>query len=203
MPTPDKLTILISGPSGCGKTVLIKSLIADPGLGFAVSATTRPPRPHEVDGVDYHFVTEEQFSRLVVLNAFLEWAMFSGNSYGTPRTEIQRIHAGGKDAILDLDSVGGMFLIDSLPDIVSIFLLPPSRERLIERLKTRGTDPETLAQRLTTVAPQCLWFPKYKYLIVNDDLTDTFAQLRSIIQAERLRTRYQSPQAHEILETFR
>jgi len=199
------LIVLVSGPSGSGKSTLIERLLAeDPGIGFSVSVTTRPPRAGEVDGRDYRFVSDGGFDAYLAADAFVEWAEVYGKRYGTPKSEIERLHREGKDVLFDLDTVGGRTLMATYRDVVSVFVLPPEYAALKSRLEARGTDaPEVIARRLGMVAEQSAGYSDYRYLIVNEDLDRAFAELVSILWAERARTLRNRERAEEILATFR
>lgn len=221
---PGNLVILISGPSGSGKSTLITRLLAeDPGICFSVSVTTREPRAGEQDGHAYHFVSEQDFDERLAAGSFLEWAEVYGKRYGTPTSEVSRIHGAGKDALFDLDSVGGRSLIrmmaprdeDRAPghgeglamgepgDIVSIFILPPEAAALRRRLRGRGTDSEeAISARLGLVREQSTGYRDYRYVIVNDDLEQAYGTLGAIIKAERARRPRQEARAASILQTF-
>ena len=183
-----RLIILVSGPSGSGKSTLITRLLAeDPGIGFSVSMTTRAPRRGEVDGRDYRFVDEAAFRRRIDAGDLIEWAEVYGNLYGTPLSEIDRLHQKGQDALFDLDSVGGVNLMARYPETVSIFVLPPRYETLRERLVARGTDNEAIIEaRLRRVHDQGIGYRDgYRFVLINDDLDETFDALRAVIAAAR------------------
>ncbi|RUM88612.1 MAG: guanylate kinase, partial [Thermovibrio sp.] len=146
------LLIVISAPSGTGKTTLVHMLLKEfPDLEFSVSYTTRPPRPGEVDGRDYHFVDRKTFERMIEEGDFLEWAEVYGNLYGTSRTQVLKALNEGKDVILDIDTQGALQVKKNFPEAVLIFILPPSLKELERRLRNRGTDDEeTIERRLKT-----------------------------------------------------
>jgi guanylate kinase len=200
----EQLIILISGPSGCGKSTLIERLLAeDQRIRFSVSVTTRAPRVGEVHGRDYSFVTEQQFDRLVADDAFVEWAHVYGHRYGTPRSEVARIHLEGHDALFDLDSVGGRNLMRLFPDTIPIFVLPPRYQALRQRLVARGKDSnEIIEQRLGMVYEQGQECFAYRHVVVNDDLDVAFADLTAILRAERCRLSRNRERVRAILETF-
>lgn len=200
----EPLVLLVSGPSGSGKSTLLGRLMqADARLGFSVSVTTRAPRVGEVDGRDYHFVSEAEFDRLLAADALLEWAIVYGHRYGTPRSEVARLHAAGRDALFDLDIVGGHALLRQLPDVVSVFVLPPRYADLRARLEARGKDDAaTIDRRLGLVASQCQGHEAYRYLIVNDDLEVATADLAAIVRAERVATSRRRALARAVLATF-
>ncbi|MBI2073004.1 MAG: guanylate kinase [Gemmatimonadetes bacterium] len=185
--------LVLSSPSGAGKTTITKALLAArDDLGFSISATTRPPRSSEVDGVDYHFLTPGEFERRRAAGAFLEWAEYGGQRYGTLVSEVERVLAQGRHVILDIEVQGARQLRERRPDVVSIFLLPPSVDELVARLGGRGTDrPAGLEQRLRRAVDELGEAHHYDYLVVNDDRTQAVAEVAAIIDAESRRTRRQ------------
>ncbi|BAD40324.1 guanylate kinase [Symbiobacterium thermophilum] len=187
---PKGLLIVVTGPSAVGKGTICRALLAEtPGIRFSVSCTTRPKRPGEVDGVEYYFISKEEFERRIAAGEFLEWAEVYGNYYGTPRGYVEEVTAQGQDVILDIDRVGARAVREQYPDAVSVFVIPPSMEALRQRIAARGTEsPEAVARRLAE-APE--WIREgltYDYVIVNDDLARAVAELRAIIMAEKART---------------
>jgi len=184
------ILIVISAPSGGGKTTLTRALLAaDPSLAYSVSTTTRPPRPTEVEGQSYCFVSRGEFQRLIEQGRFLEWAEVYGNLYGTRRDVVQRLLDSGRDVVLDVDVQGAMSLRRASADAVLIFLLPASMSVLEERLRGRGQDSkETMARRLREARDEMRAAPHFDYLVVNDRFEDALAAVRSIIAAEHCRT---------------
>ncbi len=184
------LMLVISSPSGAGKTTLSHKLLGEYGdMSLSVSATTRPPRPTETDGKDYHFVSGEKFGDLVRDRAFLEWAKVFDHSYGTLRQETVDKLAGGHDVIFDVDWQGADALHDQMPnDVVSVFILPPSIEALEARLSAReGSTPETVARRMRDARYEIMHWRRYDYCIINDDLDEAYHRLRRILLVERTR----------------
>jgi guanylate kinase len=185
------LMLVLSSPSGAGKTTMSKRLLAnDPQIGLSVSATTRKPRPGEIDGQDYHFVSNDQFDGLVATGQLLEWAHVFGNRYGTPRAPVESALTEGRDILFDIDWQGTQQLRQSQAggDLVSIFLLPPSLEALEERLKTRAADSEdVITQRMSRAANEISHWAEYDYILVNDDPGQCLHEIRSILTTERLR----------------
>ena len=175
------LALVLSAPSGTGKSTLIKKLCAEfPRLGFSVSCTTRAPRAGEQDGRDYHFVTREAFEKLRDSGYFAEWALVHGNYYGTPRAATLERLAQGEDALFDIDVQGARQLRASLGQGCHVFLLPPSRRVLEERLRKRGTDSdEVIRKRLGNAARELTQAENFDHLIVNDDLETAYAELRA------------------------
>ena len=184
------MMLVLSGPSGVGKGTLGKRLIEEEGFGFSVSCTTRGPRPGEKHGVDYLFITREEFLSRRAANGFLETATVHDEFYGTPREPAERAMAEGRDFLLDIDPQGGVQVMDSVPEAVSVFLLPPSWAALEARLRGRGTETEEKIQkRLHNARQEVKYLPRYDYCIVNDDLDEAWRELRGIVRAERLSTK--------------
>lgn len=177
---------VISGPSGVGKSTLIRRLCqAFPELGFSVSATTRPPRAGECDGVDYYFLSEAQFNDAVAREAFLEFATVFGKSYGTLAEPVRARLDRGVSLILDIDVQGAQQVRSTMPEAVHIFLLPPSRQALLARLQQRATDSdEVIARRMREADVQLAGLPSYDYVVINDDLDDAARVLISVVRAE-------------------
>jgi guanylate kinase len=187
--TTGKLFIL-SAPSGAGKTTLLKRVMADlPGLAFSVSHTTRLPRVGEVDGVDYHFVSRDQFEAMRGQGVFLEWAEVHGNLYGTSRPAVLAQLATGVDVILDIDVQGAAIILNSAAiPAASLFISPPSLQELERRLRGRETDSEeTILLRLKNAGKEMRAAVDYEYLIINDRLEQAIDTLRAIVIAERSR----------------
>ena len=181
------MLLVISGPSGTGKGTLIKRLMEeDPTLVFSVSATTRAPRPGEIDGVHYHFVTNEQYDQLVAENAFVEYANVHGNRYGTLRSEVYERLERGENVVLDIDVQGALNVFDQGIECVSIFIEPPSLEELRERLIKRATEPmEVVERRCRTAEWEVTQKHRYQFRVVNDRLEDAIAQVKQIIDTQR------------------
>jgi guanylate kinase len=181
--------LVLSSPSGGGKTTIAKSLLqARDDLGYSVSATTRPARSGERDGVDYHFLTREAFLRRVEAGEFLEWATYGGNLYGTLRQEIERIFARGRTAVLDVEIEGARQLRASFPNALHLFVLPPAAEVLVSRLTGRNSEPPAvLRERITRAADELAAVAEYDYAILNEDLVLAVAQVAAILDAEARR----------------
>ena len=185
------LLIILSSPSGAGKTTLARRLLsADPQIGFSVSATTRPPRPGEVNGREYHFVTRPEFEAMVRRGELLEHAEVFGNLYGSPRAPVETAMSGGRDTLFDIDWQGGQQIRNSPlgREVVSIFILPPSMHELERRLRSRGQDSsDVIAGRMARSMAEVSHWAEYDYVLVNRDLAEIDAKVRSIVAVERLR----------------
>ncbi len=185
------VALIISGPSGVGKGTLLKMLMKEfPEINFSISYTTRKPRPGEIDGVDYVFVTKGRFFELVKEGMFAEWAEVHGNYYGTPKQEIENKLNKGIDVVFDIDVQGAVQLKQNLEDGVFVFILPPSLEELEKRLKKRRTDnEETIKIRLDNSKKEIKKYVEFDYVIVNDYLDDAYDKLRCIYLATKVRVR--------------
>lgn len=183
------LLIIVTGPSAVGKGAICRALLRrDAGVRFSVSMTTRPPRPGERDGVEYFFVSREEFERRVQAGDLLEWAEVYGNYYGTPRKPVEEALARGEDIILDIDIAGATAVRRQYPDALSVFVLPPSMAELEVRMRRRASETEEAIRRRLAEAPR--WIAQgleYDYVLVNDDLEHAVSQLRAIIVAEKCR----------------
>lgn len=181
---------VLSSPSGAGKSTIARKLLAaDPFLEMSVSYTTRPMRPGEVDGVDYHFVDLEKFREMVSNNEFLEWAHVFDHRYGTPREGVNKILASGRDVLFDIDWQGAQQLFQLAGgDVVRVFILPPSFKELHERLLKRATDAiEVIDARMARSAAEVSHWDGYDYVLVNDDVERCFESVHTVLKAERLR----------------
>ncbi len=206
MSADDFLLIILCSPSGAGKTTLTRLLEEKfPDLQFSVSHTTRSPRANEVDGRDYHFVDRARFETLVEEDAFVEWAEVHGNLYGTSRSEIVRAKAieapvPCRGMIFDIDYQGARQIRATVPDVTSVFILPPSMDELLRRLRGRASEPEEVVQRRFRVAEgEIEHYGLFDYLVVNDDLSRAFEELSSVIVAERARRRRRAKLAEALL----
>ena len=181
---------VISGPSGAGKSTVIGHLMkALEKPYFSVSATTRPPREKEVDGVDYHFLTREQFEEMIARGELLEHAEYVGNYYGTPVGPINEKLAEGYDVLLDIETQGAEQVMANRPDAVTMFLFPPSFAVLEERLRSRGTDTEEkIRARLAQARVECGRAGLYHYIVINDLIENACAEAMAIIKAEKCRS---------------
>ncbi|MBH0114276.1 guanylate kinase [Novosphingobium sp. YJ-S2-02] len=184
------LMLILSSPSGTGKTTIARMLLEeDAMICNSVSCTTRPPRPGEIDGKDYHFVSQDQFDRMAEQGDFLEWAHVFGKSYGTPKAQVKAGLKAGQDYLFDIDWQGTQQLYQKLErDVVRVFLLPPSIDELRRRLTGRGTDSaEVIAARMDRARSEISHWDGYDYVVVNDDIAACFAKVKQILAAERLR----------------
>ncbi len=184
------LLYILSSPSGAGKTTLARRLLAaDPNITMSVSVTTRPARPGESDGVDYHFTDHARFDAMKASGALLEWARVFDNFYGTPRAAVEAAIKSGRDVLFDIDWQGAQQLSEKMPgDVVRVFVLPPSGSVLEARLKSRAQDPpDVVARRMAAAAAEISHWPEYDYVIVNTDLDESTRAITAILVAERLK----------------
>lgn len=197
---------IISAPSGSGKSTLVHSLLEqEPGLIFSVSYTTRAPRGQEQDGREYHFVSREEFERMIAAGEFIEWARVFDHYYGTHRRYVDQGAAEGRDVVLDIDVQGARQLREKIPGAVSVFILAPSREELEKRLRARGdTSDAVIERRLAEAAREIRNFEQYDYVLINDDLQAAAERLLWIVRTARLRSSSPKMKARvlEILGTF-
>lgn len=180
---------VIAAPSGAGKTSLVKALVESTDrIGVSVSHTTRPRRPGETDGVNYHFIDRDAFGQRVLQGDFLEHAEVFGNLYGTSKGWVEDTLRNGRDVILEIDWQGARQVRQLMPDAVGIFILPPARQALRERLLGRSTDsPETVERRLAQAAGDMAHFAEFDYVVVNDDFDRARDELRAVVLANRAR----------------
>jgi len=192
---------VISAPSGAGKTSLVAALASsEPGLHVSVSHTTRPRRPGEEDGVNYHFVSDEEFTALVEADAFLEHAPVFDRRYGTTRESVQKFLAAGDDVILEIDWQGAAQVRERHPGAIGIFILPPSRESLAERLAGRGQDSdEVIARRMADAVAEMSHYDEFDYLVINDDFETALGDLRRIVRGGRPDRDRQRAQYRELI----
>ncbi len=180
------LLFVLSGPSGAGKGTVMTKLLKTEPLELSISATTRQPRPEDEEGVSYFFKSREEFERMIENNELFEYAMFSGNYYGTPRQYvIDRINAG-KDVMLEIEVQGALQVKTSVPEAVLIFLMPKTLKELRARLEGRGTEsPEQIEKRLSRAAEEVEYISAYDYIVINDSVEDTVEKLKAIISSEK------------------
>lgn len=183
------MLILVSGASGTGKGTVCKKLLAEmPEMYYSISATTRQPREGETDGVEYFFITVDDFKKKIAEGKFLEYAEVYGNFYGTPLYKIEENLNCGRNVLLEIDTQGALKVMEKIPDGVFIFLLPPSLEELYSRIKNRGTESEeTLKRRFNAAKSEIEVGKKYKYAVINDTVDAAVAKIKSIITAESLK----------------
>ncbi len=197
--------LVLSSPSGAGKTTISRLLLpADDKIDLSVSATTRPKRPNEIDGVDYHFVDQETFDAMVAGDEFLEHATVFGHSYGTPRAPVEEALAAGEDVLFDIDWQGTQQLAEkAAKDLVRVFILPPSTEELERRLRSRAQDPEDVLQRrMAKAADEMSHWAEYDYIVVNHEVAESLALVQAILTAERLKRERQIG-LHDFVERLR
>ena len=179
------LLIVISGPAGSGKGTVNAQLLKTGEFAFSVSATTRAPRPGEVDGVNYYYITHEEFESRIASGDMLEYTSYVGNYYGTPKAYVEQMLDEGKDVILEIEMQGAMKVKEKMPETLLVFVTPPTAMELKNRLIGRGTeDMETIQARLRRASEETVYMDKYDYLLINDDLDECVKELHGIIQAE-------------------
>ncbi len=180
---------VVAAPSGAGKSSLVRALLArEPGLAVSVSHTTRAPRGAELDGREYHFVSEATFRDMVMHGAFFEWAEVHGNLYGTSRPAIEQRLGAGEDVVLEIDWQGALQIKRLFPGAVLVFILPPSWDELQKRLRGRGEDAEAvIATRLANAREEVAQAPRFDYLVINAVFDEALADLRAVVHAQRLK----------------
>ena len=203
-PAGDGNLYVVSAPSGAGKTSLVAALQSSlPGLHVSISHTTRPRRGNESDGVNYHFVSEEDFVAMIAADAFLEHAQVFERRYGTARDSVEKYLAAGEDVILEIDWQGASQVRQRHPGCVGIFILPPSRESLAERLTGRAQDSdEVIARRMRDAVAEMSHWAEFDYLVINDDFETALADLRSIIRSGHLQRQRQSAVHRELIASL-
>jgi len=195
------MLIVVSAPSGCGKGTLLAQVLKDDNFYCSVSATTRSPREGEKDGVNYWFISPEEFRRRIDEGDMLEYAEYCGNYYGTMRSQVYKRLNEGRDVILEIEVQGAMNIRRSCPEAVLVFLLPPSLATLRHRLEKRGTeDEETISRRVGEAAREIFQAEKYDYIIVNDAIEDAVSDFLTVVRAEKLKTVNNNEKINEVLE---
>lgn len=199
------ILVVLSGPSGVGKGTVCAALRkSGADIVYSVSATTRPPRAGEIDGVNYFFKTKEQFKQMIANDELLEWAEYVGNYYGTPKAFVDRMLAAGKDVILEIEVQGAMKVKEKYPDGVFIFLLPPSLEELRNRIVGRGTDSaEAIAMRMEAAQEELSYLQHYDYAITNDEVDLACQRIQAILLAERCKRDRVMPKIMKWMEEVR
>lgn len=184
------LLLVVSAPSGCGKGTILGEILKDDSFYYSISATTRAPREGEQDGVNYHFITKEEFKQRIAQGGMLEYAQYCGNYYGTPKKEVEQMRDAGRDVILEIEVEGAMKVRALCPDAVFLFIAPPSVEELRRRLNKRGTEAaEVIEERVSQAARELSYADRYDYIIVNGELEKAIQDFRTVVRAEKLRTK--------------
>lgn len=196
--------LIVSGPSGSGKSTLVQNLHGLPGLTFSISSTTRPQRLTESPGKCYDFITEAEFKRRVDFGEFLEYAqVFGRHWYGTPQKQVDDAREAGLDLVLEIDVQGARQVKQKLPEAIAVFIVPPSRQDLERRLRSRGQDSdEAITRRLERARQEIARSAEYDFVIVNDDLKRASDELRAIVVASRCRRRDSDERLRNILDSF-
>jgi guanylate kinase len=204
MSAREPLVLIVSGPSGSGKSTLVEKILELPGTMLSISCTTRQPRKTEGDGRWYNFVTESEFQQMVARGDFLEYAqVFGKNWYGTPRKSIDEALAQKKDLVLEIDVQGALQVKHKLPGAVAVFVLPPSRAELENRIRARGQDSEDeIARRLERARQEMLNYSSYDFAIINDDLERAGKEVQAIAIGSRCRVERNEERIREILKSF-
>lgn len=195
------IMIVVSAPSGCGKGTVLAEILKDDRYYYSVSATTRSPREGEVDGVNYRFITRDEFEKMISENGMLEYAEYCGNYYGTPKKILEEKMNEGKDVILEIEVQGAMQIKKLCPDAVFIFIAPPSISELERRLKKRGTETqEVIEKRVSEAAGELKQAVNYDYIVINAALEDAVDDFKTIIKAEKMKTAHTKNIINEVLE---
>jgi guanylate kinase len=204
MSSSEPLVLIVSGPSGSGKSTLVQKILQLPGAMLSVSCTTRSPRKTESDGKWYNFVSEAEFQRMVERGEFLEYAqVFGKNWYGTPRKWLDEATAQKKDLVLEIDVQGALQVKEKLPNAVAIFVLAPSRADIEKRIRERDQDSEDeIRRRLERARQETLTYPKYDFVVINDDLERAGAEVQAITLSSRCRVARREERVLEILKSF-
>ena len=193
--------IVVSAPSGCGKGTILAEILKDKSFFYSISATTRQPREGEVNGVNYHFISAEEFEKLIAEEGMLEYAEYCGNYYGTPKKILEEKMNDGINVILEIEVQGAMKVREICPDAVFIFIVPPSISELERRLRKRGTEnDEVIAKRVAEAAGEIEKAVNYDYIIVNAALEDAIEDFKTIVKAETMKAAYSKNLINEVLK---
>jgi len=204
MKTSEPLVLIVSGPSGSGKSTLVKKLLELPNMLWSVSYTTRSPRATEKNGEWYNFISEGEFEQMVARGDFLEYAqVFGKNWYGTPKKWLEQARETGADLVLEIDVQGALQVRRKLPGSVAIFVLPPSRQDLEQRIRARGQDSDDeIHRRLNRAREEMLSYSSYDFAVINDDLDRAGRQIQAVAQGSRCKVARNETRIQEILKSF-
>lgn len=192
---------IVSGPSGCGKGTILAEILKQDNVYYSVSATTRTPRPGEINGVNYHFLSKDEFEKLIENGGMLEYANYCGNYYGTPKKPVEDMLAEGKNVILEIEVQGALKVMEKCPEAVSVFILPPSLKELRRRLHKRGTETEeVIEKRIGEAAGEIRKAVNYDYVMINGELEIAVSDLLSIINSQKLKKENSEYLIDEVLE---